>query len=106
MDFEQHSRIAADHPCLAGHFPGNPIVPGVLLLDAVLRAFAAWRPTAQAVDIPLVKFLAPLRPGQAFIIRLAESASGSVGFDCLEVDGRLLARGHLKLSDHRSESIR
>jgi len=28
--------ISADHPALPGHFPGRPIVPGVLLLDRVL----------------------------------------------------------------------
>lgn len=105
MEFEQHGVIAADHPCLAGHFPGNPIVPGVLLLDEVLRAFAAWRPSEQAVDIPQVKFLAPLRPEQPFAIRLTESGPNSARFDCLGADGRLLARGRLRLSDHRSESI-
>lgn len=31
-------RVPADHPSLPGHFPGNPIVPGVLLLDHVLHA--------------------------------------------------------------------
>ena len=29
--------IAYDHPSLAGHFPGNPIVPGVVILDQVIR---------------------------------------------------------------------
>jgi 3-hydroxyacyl-[acyl-carrier-protein] dehydratase len=29
-------RVAADHASLPGHFPGNPIVPGVLLLDGVM----------------------------------------------------------------------
>lgn len=28
-------RIPATHPSLPGHFPGQPVVPAVLLLDAV-----------------------------------------------------------------------
>ena len=34
MDFS----IAPDHPALEGHFPGQPIVPAVVILDAVLAA--------------------------------------------------------------------
>jgi 3-hydroxyacyl-[acyl-carrier-protein] dehydratase len=34
-------RIASDHPALAGHFPGEPIVPGALLLDEALHAIDA-----------------------------------------------------------------
>ncbi|MGB5062689.1 MAG: hydroxymyristoyl-ACP dehydratase [Candidatus Competibacter sp.] len=98
MRFEQHCVIAADHPCLAGHFPGNPIVPGVVLLDEVLQAFAAWRPTDRPVGIPQVKFLAPLRPEQPFAIRWVESSSGGIRFDCLGDDGRTLARGNLTLA--------
>lgn len=33
--------FAADHPAFAGHFPGQPIVPGVLLLDWVQGAIEA-----------------------------------------------------------------
>ena len=33
--------VAADHPALPGHFPGRPIIPGVVLLQIVL-AFAGW----------------------------------------------------------------
>ena len=43
MTFEVHRVIAKDHPALAGHFPGNPIVPGVLILDEVMRAAEQWR---------------------------------------------------------------
>ena len=30
--------IAPDHPAFAGHFPGQPLLPGVALLAAVLEA--------------------------------------------------------------------
>lgn len=33
--------FAADHPVFAGHFPGHPIVPGVLLLDWAQTAIEA-----------------------------------------------------------------
>lgn len=37
MDFV----VPHDHPCLPGHFPGRPVVPGVVVLDHVLQAVEA-----------------------------------------------------------------
>lgn len=62
---ETRGRIAADHPALPGHFPGDPIVPGVVLLDEVLRAAGQSR-----AELPWVKFHVPLRPGEEFVIRI------------------------------------
>ncbi|MEO6032180.1 MAG: AMP-binding protein [Burkholderiaceae bacterium] len=55
--------VANDHPALPGHFPGRPIVPGVLLLDQVLThlASALGRPVTV---LEQVKFTAPLLPGE------------------------------------------
>ena len=38
MTFEVLRLIHADHPSLPGHFPGAPLVPGVVILDEVIAA--------------------------------------------------------------------
>ena len=61
MDFV----VDPSHPSLPGHFPGNPIVPGVVLLDRVLEAIEAAHGPLGALRLPQVKFLQPLLPGEA-----------------------------------------
>lgn len=63
---EKRGVISADHPALPGHFPGQPIVPGVVLLDEVLKL-------AKALNIPSAKFHAPLRFGEEFLIRIEQN---------------------------------
>ncbi len=57
-------RIAANHPALAGHFPGDPVVPGTMILDAVLKAVLPMLPGHRLASVRQAKFLSPLRPGQ------------------------------------------
>ena len=61
--------LASDHASLAGHFPGQPVFPGVVLLAEVLEAALGIEALAQrlgaAPRIDNVKFLAPIMPGQA-----------------------------------------
>lgn len=61
--------VPADHPALPGHFPGKPLVPGVVLLDAVLAHIYERRPGVLWA-IPAVKFLAPVRPGEKLELRV------------------------------------
>jgi 3-hydroxyacyl-[acyl-carrier-protein] dehydratase len=75
--FEQRVCIDAAHPALPGHFPGDPLVPGVVLLEQVALAVRTWRGQRLARVLE-AKFMAPLLPTQAAVLRLTEAApSGS-----------------------------
>lgn len=69
--------IPADHPCLPGHFPGQPIVPGVVVLDRVLAAIEAQHGALGALRMPQVKFLQPLLPEQTARIELQRLSDAS-----------------------------
>lgn len=72
--------VAADHPCLAGHFPGRPIVPGVVLLDEV--AALVTPPGSWVAGFPGVRFLRPVRPGDVVLVAFgAGRFAGAVGGD-------------------------
>lgn len=56
--------IAANHPAYAGHFPGEPVLPGVVLLDAALHQICrSAGPGAHRWKILTAKFLKVVRPG-------------------------------------------
>ena len=66
--------VPADHPSLPGHFPGHPLVPGVVVLDRVLAVIEATHGPLGAVRLPQVKFLQPLLPGETADIELVGAA--------------------------------
>ncbi len=93
--------IDADHPALAGHFPGRPIVPGVLLLAGVLDAIDAQRAArgeapGEGCLMRTVKFHSPALPGQRLQVALESSADGVVAF-CVSEGGRRVASGTLEI---------
>ncbi len=93
--------IAADHPAFAGHFPGTPILPGVVLLDAALHAAAAAAPAA-AWQIVTAKFHRVVRPGAVLTLEQETLPNGSVRFSVSEMD-ELVASGTLKPCAERSD---
>ena len=74
--------IVADHPAFAGHFPSQPIVPGVVLLDLGMRAIAAHRGpgTSMRYRVGNAKFLSPVGPGEALRIAFEASAVTAHGY--------------------------
>jgi 3-hydroxyacyl-[acyl-carrier-protein] dehydratase len=82
--------VSSDHPCLPGHFPGQPLVPGVVLLEYVAKALRAWRGQRLARVVE-AKFMAALYPGEQAELVLDDKA-GRVRFEILR-DGLVLSRG-------------
>ncbi len=73
--------IAADHPAYAGHFPGAPLLPGVVLLDAALRQIASSTSIpASHWHIAAAKFHGPVAPGTALTLEQERLPDGSLRF--------------------------
>ena len=76
--------IPDDHPAFAGHFPGTPIVPGVVLLDEALFAIqSADGLSLDACRIASAKVFHPVGPGAVLVIRHQTLANGSIQFDIM-----------------------
>ena len=93
--------ISALHPGLAGHFPGNPIVPGVVVLNRVCRALVRER-GGTVTAIPVVKFHSPLRPAEPFDIELAQAGDETYRFRVVRRD-TLIAAGTVQMSTARAQ---
>lgn len=74
-------QATADHPAFAGHFPGRPILPGVVLLDQALLFAAAMLPFAPAAwQIGSCKFFRPVGPGDVLIFELTARGENAFVF--------------------------
>ena len=89
VDREVSITTPLTHPCYEGHFPGSPVVPGVILLDLIVSELARGAPRV----ISSVKFHRAVKPGEAFVLRF-QSAGPQVTFRC-ERDAVLLIEGSL-----------
>ena len=96
--------IPADHAAFAGHFPGEPIVPGVVLLDEALYCISdALRVPAHECAIAAAKFLSAARPGEPLQLAITQETDQRVAFHIRAAD-RLIASGVLTLPARTSGS--
>ncbi len=92
---ERALAVPADHPALAGHFPGTPILPGVLLLDAVVRLAPNAR--AGVSQITAAKFFSPALPGEHLVVSYVRTADAGLRW-VIACGARQVASGMLVLA--------
>lgn len=90
--------IDPQHPALAGHFPGAPILPGVVLLDETVRAVEQSHGGAgQHWTVGAAKFLKPVQPGETLMLDCEPLPNGSIRFSVSSA-GQAVASGVLRPS--------
>lgn len=93
--------IPLNHPALPGHFPGNPVVPGVVVLDRVIRVLeASGVPLPQLRKLKHVKFVEPLLPDQEATVT-AEVGHAALSFS-VSRGSRTIARGAFEVGNESS----
>ena len=90
--------VPADHPVFTGHFPGRPIVPGVMLLEwAQAEIGRASGRAPHELRVREAKFFTPLEPDQSAQLLFEPPANDATrcAFE-IRRDQALVARGTLE----------
>lgn len=96
--------VPRDHPCFAGHFPGHPILPGVLLLERVLSlAIVSLGKPLNECSLSNIKFLSAVEPGDELDLQLVSLNPNDYKFTVHIAQtgiaaGRLACSGQLRIS--------
>jgi 3-hydroxyacyl-[acyl-carrier-protein] dehydratase len=94
MRSETTLHIAPDHPAFAGHFPGTPIVPGVVLLDAAIHAASQLLGATRSCQVGSAKFLSAVGPDEVLTLSIDTTSTGGAQFEITSGD-RKVATGTL-----------
>lgn len=96
MSFERTLTITKDHPALSGHFPGFPVVPGVLVLEEVIEILKEEHgQNLIVIGLPSVKLSSPLLPEEVLTITVEPEDLETAAFAC-RVGARVVASGSIR----------
>lgn len=98
--------VSFNEPYFAGHFPGNPVMPGVLIIEALAQTGAVallgqpeWKgKTAYFVGIDEAKFKQKVVPGDVLMLETKiVKIKGPIGIGeaVASVNGKMVAKAQL-----------
>ncbi len=94
--------VALDHPCFVGHFPGDPLVPGALLLQWICDAVECCGAiiddkTFNVQEVQVFKFLAPVCPGSELEVTV-QLVDERLVLNIVDGENNAIGKGKLKVS--------
>ncbi|WP_428088035.1 hypothetical protein [Candidatus Thioglobus sp.] len=88
--------INNDHPSIPGHFPGNPIVPGAVTIDNVIKAAYKLNRFKEVKSLSTIKFLQPIATNQKVVVNFYKISAELFSFECVS-NKKVLVAGRLKV---------
>lgn len=84
MDLRRFTiEVASDHPAFEGHFPGHPVLPGVVLLAEVVAGVERCLGLPMdRIMIKVAKFHAPVAPGSSLAVELVPGSDIAFSISC------------------------
>ncbi|MEZ5540928.1 MAG: 3-hydroxyacyl-ACP dehydratase FabZ [Pseudomonadota bacterium] len=112
-----YKNVTYNEPFFQGHFPERPIMPGVLILEAMAQAtgLLAFKTVERGarreslyflVGMDKARFKRPVEPGDRLVLhaKLLRSRRGIWVFDCAaSVDGNLVASAEIMCTEQDIE---
>ena len=100
---ERITRFDADEPFFADHFPGDPIVPGAVLLGEAsdLLSESLGGPT-DPVELVNARFPNSARPGEDCLFRMGAGANGQYRIECIQ-GGRVVMKAAMRMLGETGE---
>jgi len=113
-----YKNVTYNEPFFQGHFPERPIMPGVLILEAMAQAtgLLAFKTVERGarreslyylVGMDRARFKRPVEPGDRLVLRakLLRARRGIWVFDCdASVDGNVVASAEIMCTEQDLES--
>ena len=97
--------VSGNEPYFQGHFPGNPVMPGVLIVEAMAQAASCLAsltfPERQKgmlvflASVDKTRFKSPVRPGHMLELKVRKTAGKASLWKfsgVAEVDGKVMAQ--------------